>query len=34
MEKDENGENMVETVKDSVVTSAYRYTKVRTIAIL
>ncbi|XP_050968059.1 eukaryotic translation initiation factor 4E transporter isoform X2 [Labeo rohita] len=27
MEKDENGENMVETVKDSVVTSAYRYTK-------
>ncbi|XP_026069145.1 eukaryotic translation initiation factor 4E transporter-like isoform X2 [Carassius auratus] len=27
MEKDENGENMVETVKDLVVTSAYRYTK-------
>ncbi|KAK2889406.1 hypothetical protein QQF64_028436 [Cirrhinus molitorella] len=27
MDKDENGENMVETVKDSVVTSAYRYTK-------
>ncbi|XP_051752429.1 eukaryotic translation initiation factor 4E transporter isoform X2 [Ctenopharyngodon idella] len=27
MEKDENGENMVDTVKDSVVTSAYRYTK-------
>ncbi|XP_016126509.1 eukaryotic translation initiation factor 4E transporter-like isoform X4 [Sinocyclocheilus grahami] len=27
MEKDENGENIVETVKDSVVTSAYRYTK-------
>ncbi|XP_057194671.1 eukaryotic translation initiation factor 4E transporter isoform X2 [Triplophysa rosa] len=27
MEKDENGETMVETIKDSVVTSAYRYTK-------
>uniref|UniRef100_A0A8C2K522 Eukaryotic translation initiation factor 4E nuclear import factor 1 n=1 Tax=Cyprinus carpio TaxID=7962 RepID=A0A8C2K522_CYPCA len=27
MEKDENGEKTVETVKDSVVTSAYRYTK-------
>ncbi|XP_077054344.1 eukaryotic translation initiation factor 4E transporter isoform X2 [Siphateles boraxobius] len=27
MEKDENGEDMVDTVKDSVVTSAYRYTK-------
>lgn len=27
MEKDENGENMVETIKDSVVNSAYRYSK-------
>ncbi|KAG1942712.1 eukaryotic translation initiation factor 4E transporter [Pimephales promelas] len=27
MEKDENGVNMVDTVKDSVMTSAYRYTK-------
>ncbi|XP_059416005.1 eukaryotic translation initiation factor 4E transporter-like isoform X2 [Carassius carassius] len=27
MEKDENDENMVETVKDLVVTSAFRYTK-------
>ncbi|XP_052414713.1 eukaryotic translation initiation factor 4E transporter isoform X5 [Carassius gibelio] len=27
MEKDENGENIVQMVKDSLVTSAYRYTK-------
>ncbi|XP_026116607.1 eukaryotic translation initiation factor 4E transporter-like isoform X1 [Carassius auratus] len=27
MEKDENGENVVQMVKDSLVTSAYRYTK-------
>lgn len=31
MEKDENGETMVETIKDSVATSAYRYSKVRKI---
>lgn len=34
MEKDENGETMVETIKDLVVTSAYRYTKVRTISLM